>query len=346
MERNKLIFNITKDIYQIDNSKKLSYKSIHNFLKSIEQKISKDKEIEYSDFINLYYVGLPDFTRKGIWKILIGNPCGILPTTYDQIKKKIPKILFNNLDLNNPEGKKYSTDALSDKIIKEIIEVNPLFIFDAANNDMDKKDVMEKIYNVTRSFWSFRQDIPYNKSLINIAYLFLFVFREEDEIFINLVNVICTNILPIFVGIDNEIKNYSNFFNYLLDNYLKKIHKQFQKMEITPELYMIPWFEELFTKTFNLNMLYHIFDLFLLNGEYILFQTSLSIIKSLEDDLPNLTINEILKTLQRFPENISETFFMYTMYNFDGIKKEVSGWKSQNDIANQKSNLFSIYNSK
>ena len=346
MERNKLIFNITKDIYQIDNSKKLSYKSIHNFLKSIEQKISKDKEIEYSDFINLYYVGLPDFTRKGIWKILIGNPCGILPTTYDQIKKKIPKILFNNLDLNNPEGKKYSTDALSDKIIKEIIEVNPLFIFDEANNDMDKKDVMEKIYNVTRSFWSFRQDIPYNKSLINIAYLFLFVFREEDEIFINLVNVICTNILPIFVGIDNEIKNYSNFFNYLLDNYLKKIHKQFQKMEITPELYMIPWFEELFTKTFNLNMLYHIFDLFLLNGEYILFQTSLSIIKSLEDDLPNLTINEILKTLQRFPENISETFFMYTMYNFDGIKKEVSGWKSQNDIANQKSNLFSIYNSK
>ncbi len=73
---------------------------------------------------------------------------------------------------------------------------------------MDKKDVMAKIYNVTRSFWSFRQDIPYNKSLINIAYLFLFVFREEDEIFINLVNVICTNILPIFVGIDSEIKNY------------------------------------------------------------------------------------------------------------------------------------------
>ena len=61
-----------------------------------------------------------------------------------------------NLDLNNPEGKKYSTDALSDKIIKEIIEVNPLFIVYEANNDMVKKDVMEKIYNVTRRFWNFR----------------------------------------------------------------------------------------------------------------------------------------------------------------------------------------------
>ena len=68
----------------------------------------------------------------------------------------MPKILFNNIDLINREGKKYSTDALSDKIIKEIIEVNPLFIVYEANNDMVKKDVMEKIYNVTRSFWNFR----------------------------------------------------------------------------------------------------------------------------------------------------------------------------------------------
>ena len=79
------------------------------------------------------------------------------------MKKRIPKILFNNIDLNNPKEKKYITDALSDKIIKEIIEVNQLFIVDEANN-------------VTRSFWNFRQDISYNKSLINIAYLFLFVF--------------------------------------------------------------------------------------------------------------------------------------------------------------------------
>ena len=68
----------------------------------------------------------------------------------------MPKILFNNIDLINREGKKYSTDALSDKIIKEIIEVNPLFIVYEANNDMVKKDVMEKIYNVTRRFWNFR----------------------------------------------------------------------------------------------------------------------------------------------------------------------------------------------
>ena len=106
---------------------------------------------------------------------------------------------------------------------------------------------------------------------------------------------------------------------------------------------MIPWFEELFTKTFNINILNHIFDLFLLNGEYILFQTSLSILKSLEDELPNLTINEIFKVLQKFPGNISEIDFMYVLNSFQNINKEVSDWKSQNYLAKQKSDLFSTF---
>ena len=201
---------------------------------------------------------------------------------------------------------------------------------------------MNKVYNIARGFWTFRPDIPFNKSLITIIYLLLFVFEEEADTFCNIVNLICSNILSIFVGDDNEIKIYSAFFNNLLETYLPKIYNQFKKLEITPELYMIPWFEELFTKTLNINILYHIFDLFLLNGEYILFQTSLAIIKSMEDELQNLTINEIFKALQKFSENISETYFMYTLNNFPNIKKEVSKWKSQNYLAKQKSNLFEV----
>ena len=153
-------------------------------------------------------------------------------------------------------------------------------------------------------------------------------------------NLICSNIFPIFIGDENELKIYTEFFNDLFEKYLPKIAYHFNKMEITPELYLIPWFEELFTRTFNLNILYHIFDIFLLNGEYILFQTALSIIKSLEDELTNLTINEALQTLQRIPDNISETYFMNTMINFPKIKLEVSAWKSQNDLTIQKSKLF------
>ena len=342
MERNQFEVNISKYTISSESIKKLTYKNIKNYLKSIDSKLYKDKEIEYSDFINLYYIGLPVKIRKSIWKILIGNPCGIIPTTYEQILKKIPKFNFKSIDFKNPENKNYTSDNLSNQIINEIIEVNDIFLLEETNKNLDKVETMNKVYNIARGFWTFRPDIPFNKSLITIIYLLLFVFEEEADTFCNIVNLICSNILSIFVGDDNEIKIYSAFFNNLLETYLPKIYNQFKKLEITPELYMIPWFEELFTKTLSINILYHIFDLFLLNGEYILFQTSLAIIKSMEDELQNLTINEIFKALQKFSENISETYFMYTLNNFPNIKKEVSKWKSQNYLAKQKSNLFEV----
>ena len=131
-------------------------------------------------------------------------------------------------------------------------------------------------------------------------------------------------------------------FNKLLEKYIPKISKQFGKMEITPELYLIPWLEEFFTKTFNVNILNHIFDLFLINGEYILFQIGLSIIKLLEDELPNSTIGEIFKSLQRIPKDTTETDFMYIVQSFDKVKKDVLEWKSQNELGKQKINLCNI----
>ena len=69
MERNMYANNALKIINQFEQ-KKFSDKNIKSFLKSIEGKLSKEKEIEYSDFINLYFIGLPDQTRKSLWQIL------------------------------------------------------------------------------------------------------------------------------------------------------------------------------------------------------------------------------------------------------------------------------------
>ena len=301
--------------------------------------MKKTKEVDDSDFIYLFHMGLPNLIRKDIWKTLIGNSCGILSSTYEQMLKKIPVFNFKNLELSNSKDKVYSTDILSNLIIKEIIEVNDLFIKEVVNLKMDKIVTMNKVYNIARSFWTLRPDIPFNKSLITIIYLLLFVFKEEDNTFCNVINLICSNIFQIFIGNNEEIKIYSIFFNELLEKYLPKIANQFKKLEITPELYMIPWFEELFTKTFSVNLLYHIFDLFLLNGEYILFSVGLSIIKVLEDEFLNLTINEIFKVLQRFNENFSELDFIEILNSFSNIKNDVSQWKSSNFISTQKINL-------
>ena len=340
MERNVFVNNASKNTNQIE-TKKLLDKNIKSFLKSIEAKLSKEKDIEYSDFINLCYIGLPNQTRKSLWQILIGNSCGITKMTYEYNKRKIPPIDFKSLNLNDPD-KAFSSDVLSNQIIQEIIKVNEIFTEEESEKNMNMNDVMNKVYNICRSFFVFRQDLSFNKNLISIIYIMLFVFQEEGDTFINIVNLIYSNLFSIFIGDESEIKSYSDLFNKLLEKYIPKISKQFGKMEITPELYLIPWLEEFFTKTFNVNILNHIFDLFLINGEYILFQIGLSIIKLLEDELPNSTIGEIFKSLQRIPKDTTETDFMYIVQSFDKVKKDVLEWKSQNELGKQKINLCNI----
>ena len=343
MERNIYTNNASLKITNQFEIKKFSDKNKKSFLKSIEAKLSKEKEIDYSDFINLYYIGLPNQTRKNLWQILIGNSCGITKNTYEIYKRKIPSINFKNINANkNTVDKIYSNDNTSKQIIQEIIKITVIFSEEIAKKNLDKNDMMNKVYNISRSFCIFRQDLTFNKNIISIIYTLLFIFEEEEDTFIYIINLICSNLFSIFIGDENEIKAYSNFFNSLLKKYIPKISNLFEKMEITPELYLIPWLEEFYTKTFNLNILNHIFDLFLINGEYILFQTGLSIIKLLEDELANSTINEIFKSLKRISNDINEIDFMYIFQSFDKVKKDVAEWKAENEIAKQKSKLFTI----
>ena len=58
--------------------------------------------------------------------------------------------------------------------------------------------------------------------------------------------------------------------------------------------------------------------------------------------MANSTINEIFKSLKRISNDISEIDFMYLFQNFDKVKKDVSEWKAENEIAKQKSKLFTI----
>jgi len=336
MERNRQIIHKEEKPNNNIDQKNISFKQIETFLKSINAKISKVKEIESNEFSNFYSLGIPENIRKNIWQILIGNPYVIYENSYEHIKKQIVKIDFNNIDLNNITNNNFCQDYISNNIINDIFEIKDYFFAQKSDVKLDKNSIMAKVYNISRGFFIFRPDIPFNKSIISITFLLLFVFEDETRTFINVVNLICSNILKILIGDKKEIKLSCRFFQTLLAKYLPKIEKHFSKLEITPQLYMIPWFEELFSRTIDYKLLSHIIDLYLINGEYVLYQTSLTILKSFEEDLISLTINDIFKILQKFPENATESFFIYRMRNFSSVKKDFFEWKIQNEIDSQK----------
>ncbi len=72
----------------------------------------------------------------------------------------------------------------------------------------------------------------------------------------------------------------------------------------------------------NYDILLHVFDLYIVYGEYILFQTAITLIKLLEDDLLNVTISEVFKLLKRLPKKYTVLQFFEKFKNYNCIQDE------------------------
>ena len=79
-----------------------------------------------------------------------------------------------------------------------------------------------------------------------------------------------------------------------------------------------------------------IFDIYLINGEYVLFQIGVSILKILEDELKNMTISQILNLLKRLPDKYKKEKFFEVFNNFNSIKSEYVENKRKNELEQQK----------
>ena len=112
-----------------------------------------------------------------------------------------------------------------------------------------------------------------------------------------------------------------------------------KKLEIKSELFLIPWFENLFIQSLNYEILLHVFDLYIVNGEYILFQTAITLIKLLEEDLLNVTISEVFKLLKRLPKKYTDLQFFEKFKKYNYIYDEFVQWNKKNILEEQQKQI-------
>ena len=330
----------------LDEKKILNSKTIEDFLKEINDKLNKNKNIrlDYYEFYCLCYLGFPPKLRKKLWIICIGNNLGIDKNFYSHLKKDLikEKYDFNELDFKYRENSniQLNPDYAKNKIIIDIIKIKYIFIQEIGRQKLDEDELMKKVYNISIIFSAFRSDIPYNKGIISIIYFFLLTGFDEENCFIYITNLICSpNTLKFFIGDKNIIHKNVEFFNNLLRDKLSKVYEHLNKLEINPELYLIPWLEKLFTQSLDYNILLHVFDLYLLNGEYILFQTALTINKLLEEELIDLTVSEIFKMLKILPKKYTVLDFMEKFKNYNCVRDEYITWNKNNFLSSQQQEI-------
>ena len=329
----------------LDERKILNDKTIEEFLKDISDRFTKNPnntKLEYYEFFCLCYLGFPQKIRNNMWKICIENNLGLTKNLYLEFKKEIikEKYDFNEFDFNYRENPnvQFNPNYNLNLIIIDILKIRYIFLQELNERnitDSSLNELMQKVYNITIIFKLIRNDIPYNKGIVSIVYFFLLAGLDEVSCFICISNLICSKYtINLFLGDKDTIKSCVNFFGKkILKGYSEKVYEHLKKLEISPELYLIPWFEKFFTHTLDFNILLHIFDLYLINGEYILYQTAITIIKLVEEDLYNLTISEVFKMLKILPKKYTELDFFQKFKTFNCIRDEYIAWNKNNILS-------------
>jgi hypothetical protein len=326
-------------------------KKILNNTKNIDtiiKDIGNDKILEYSDFFLFYYLGLPSFCRGTIWRLLIGNSSCITETLYENYLSQVEVQNFNTFDIKYHEDINtiFNHEYNINQMITDIIKTKDIFLSDLVKLNIDQEQIMNESYNILRIFFLMRSDLVYKKSIIPLIYVFLMVDENEYNAFCNVYNLICnSDIIKFYIGDEDYINKNVALFSDLVKKYLPKINEHFTNLEIEHELYFIPWITEIFSSSMSYKLLLRVLDLYLVNGEYILFQVGLSILSLQEDDLLDLAISEIFKLLNRLSSKYKEDVFFGKMKSYDCIKEEFNKWKNENELAIQKLQLFqAIFN--
>lgn len=83
--------------------------------------------------------------------------------------------------------------------------------------------------------------------------------------------------------------------NRLMKDQIPKLYEHFEQLGVETHMFASQWFLTLFTARFPLYFVFHILDVFLLDGMQILFQVALTLLNEFENELRMLDFEGILK---------------------------------------------------
>ena len=241
--------------------------------------------------------GVPNKYRGRFWLKCIGNQLSITPDYFDI---NLSKYYEKNEDTKNI---KYKLPFPNLGIFKE--------------NTPLTSDLVE----VINGFLISRPDIEYNEK---ISYLvgMLVINMDKYQAYVSFMNLILNpNIIIYYLSTDkdenvmeygysdtpgrddnsNNNNNENNkkipsiveknlrrvIFKQLLFHNLPDLCSHLELLNILPEDYFDEWNETIFSKNFNIDIAMKIWDLFVVQGEKIIFDAGIALMKEIQDELFN-----------------------------------------------------------
>ena len=231
----------------------------------------------------------------------------------------------NNVNNNNNENKKYNnsiesenssmsltTKKLYTKYIKQtldkeksinLIDLDIERTFSSLGVFKNESQLGNNLREILRIFVVARPDIGYVQGLSYIAGTLL-MQMDKFLSFVCFMNIILSpNILPFYRLDEINIKKRLDLFSEIFKLNLPKLFLHFQENEVFPEHYLLEWFMTLFTRNLNIELALRIWDIYMIEGIFALYKSSIVIFILDEKKLMNMDFVEIMNFLKNLDKN-------------------------------------------
>ena len=208
--------------------------------------------------------GIPDSLRGYIWQKFAEIDKYKIPNKYQEI-------LNNNEELEK---------SIENVIIKDLDRTFPSNFFFKDKYGSGQR----KLYHVLTAYSKFNKEIGYVQGMGFISALFLTYMDEESSFYLLHSLMKKYNLEDVYLPGFPCLKKYFYVLLNLLKKLLPKIYEVFKSCDMMPSMYASEWFITLFCRELSFKYLVRIFDVFLLEGQKIIYRFGLALLKLRENE--------------------------------------------------------------
>ncbi|EGC36346.1 hypothetical protein DICPUDRAFT_47207 [Dictyostelium purpureum] len=280
-----------------DKSRKEREKRMEESLKSWNEDMipNWEKRKGTKKLRDLVLQGIPSLVRSKVWPLLIGNDLNITPE------------LFSIFGLRAERAKQKSeANSLGREGSVSLIHLDLPRTFPMLSIFQDEGPLHQSLANVLEAYVCYRPDVGYVQGMSYLAAVFLLILDEFTS-FVCLSNFLNNPCYMAFYTMNlSQMELYMKAMDQLMALHVPKIQKHLKELGIQPDIFMIDWVLTVFSKALPLDIASHVWDTIFLDGESVIFQTALGILKMYSKELENSDFDVCMTLLTHLPPNIDE----------------------------------------
>jgi len=253
--------------------------------------------------LDLWWMGVPPCIRGKLWKLAINNDLNITHDLYEICVSRAEERL---------KSARGSTDSVCEVVGEadressmELIQLDISRTFPSLCIFQKGGPYYDMLHSLLAAYVCYRPDVGYVQGMSFIAAVLILNMDAPDAFicFANLLNRPCHRA---FYSLDQPLMEaYYSSYKILLKENLPKLFDHLEKVNLSPDLYLLDWVYTVFAKAMHLDLASRIWDVFLRDGEEFLFRAAIGVLKISQDCLLGMDFVSGSKYLTRLPDDLT-----------------------------------------